>query len=145
MSKRSRAFFLVQNTENTGILSDKVPARSLPSWNLLVMMKPHSLELHSVKNRFRGGRFDNAGQRSRRLCPKAFANERIRIVHITGIPPINDTFSGLGETFRRRQAIGFLTLINGSQRRQQIPEISTRPARQTRKYGHLPLKPAAFW
>ena len=32
----------------------KVPAHSLPFWNLLVMMKPHSLELHSVKNRFRG-------------------------------------------------------------------------------------------
>ena len=49
------------------ILAEKVPAHSLPFWNLLVMMKPHSLELHSVKNRFRGGRFDNAGQRSLRM------------------------------------------------------------------------------
>ncbi len=78
------------------------------------MMKPQSLELHSVKNRFGRRRFNNAGQGCRRLCPKAFANERIRIVRITGSPPINDNFSGLGKTFSRRQAIGFLILINGS-------------------------------
>ena len=46
--------------------------------------------------------------------PESFANKRIRIVHITAIPPIKDNFSSLGETFSRRQAIGFLTLINGS-------------------------------
>ena len=44
-------------------------------------MEPQSLELHSVKNGFGRRRFDNAGRRSLRLYQKAFANERIRIVH----------------------------------------------------------------
>ncbi len=34
---------------------------------------------------------------------------------------------GFSETFSRRQATGFLILIYGSQRQQQIPEIPTRP------------------
>ena len=43
MSKR------FQGCQNTGILSKKVPAHSLPFGNLLVMMKPESLELHPSK------------------------------------------------------------------------------------------------
>jgi hypothetical protein len=70
--------------QNTGIPPDKVPAHLLPFGNLLVMMKPQSLELQSIKNRFGGRRFDNAGQGCRRLCPKAFANERIRGKQGTG-------------------------------------------------------------
>src|SRR5271166_4310943 len=103
MSRRSQGFFWRQNTGN---LSEKAPAHLLPFGNLLVM-KPQSLELHSVKNGFGRRRFDNAGQGCRSLCPKPFADERIRIVHITGGPPINDNFSGFSETFSRRQAIGF--------------------------------------
>ena len=112
MSKRSQSVF--SGAKTTGILSEKMPVHSLPFWNLLVMMKPKSLELHSVKNGFGRRRFDNAGQGCRCLCPKPFADERIRIVRITGGPPINDNFSGFSETFSRRQAIGFLALINGS-------------------------------
>ena len=77
MSQRSQGFFWCQNT---GSLSEKAPAHLLPFGNLLVI-KPQSLELHSVKNGFGRRRFDNAGRGSLRLCPKAFANERIRIVH----------------------------------------------------------------
>src|SRR5580692_1822688 len=91
------------------------------------MMKPQSLELHSIKNRLRQKRFYDPRQGCCRLCSKAFANERIRIVRISGTPPINDNFFGLGETFSRRQAIGFLILINGSERRQKVPQISARP------------------
>src|ERR1700730_9735049 len=83
------------------------------------MMKPQSSELHSVKNRFGQKRFYDPGEGCRRFCPKAFANERIRIVRISGGPPINDYFSGLRQTFSRRQSIGFLALIHGSQRRQK--------------------------
>jgi hypothetical protein len=41
-------FFWLQNAD---ILSDKAPAYLLPFWNLLVAMKPQSLELHSIENR----------------------------------------------------------------------------------------------
>jgi hypothetical protein len=78
------------------------------------MMKPQSLQLHSVKDGFGRRRFGDAGQGCGRLGEKLFGYQRIRISYITRIPPINDNFSGLGETFRRRQATGFLTLINGS-------------------------------
>src|SRR5271165_2935304 len=77
MSQRSQGFFWCQNTGN---LSEKAPAHLLPFGNLPVI-KPQSLELHSVKNGFGRRRFDNAGRRSLRLYQKAFANERIRIVH----------------------------------------------------------------
>jgi len=91
------------------------------------MMKAQSLQLHSVKDSFGRRRFGDAGQGCTRLGEKLFAYKRVRIAYITGIPPIDDKFSSLREPFSRRQAIGFLTLINGSQRWEQIPEIATRP------------------
>jgi len=74
MSQRSQGFFWCQNTGN---LSEKAPAHLLPLENLL-LMKPQSLELHSVKNGFGRRRFDNAGRKSLCLCPKAFANKSER-------------------------------------------------------------------
>jgi hypothetical protein len=107
------------------------------------MMKPQSLQLHSVKDGFGRRRFGDAGQGCARLGEKLFAYQRVRIASITGIPPIKDNFSGLGETFSGRQAVGFLTLINGSQRREQIPKITTR-ARRTKENSDQWPKPAYF-
>jgi hypothetical protein len=44
-------------TPTTSIVTDNVPARLLPFGDLLVMMKPQSLELHSIENRFGQSRF----------------------------------------------------------------------------------------
>jgi hypothetical protein len=43
------------------------------------------------------------------LCRTAASGDRI--AYITGISPINNNFSSLGETFSGRQAVALLTLI----------------------------------
>jgi hypothetical protein len=67
-------------------------AQLLPLGNLLVMMKPQSLQLHSVKDGFGRRCFNDARQGCGRLGEKLLADQRIRISYITGIPPINDNF-----------------------------------------------------
>jgi hypothetical protein len=91
----------------------------MPLWGVLDAQS----EVKPVDPRFTRFRLQRCG----RLCPKAFSNGRIHIVRIGGTPPFRDDFFGLGETFSRRQAIGFLVLITGSQRRQMIPQVSARP------------------
>ena len=81
---------ILRNLTFVFLLAEKAAAYLLPFGNLLVTMKAQSLELHSVKNRLGGRRFNNAGKGGRRFCPKPLANERIRIVRIAGSPPIND-------------------------------------------------------
>jgi hypothetical protein len=56
-AKRSSSGDAPFPTPTTSILPDDVPARLLPFGDLLVMMKPQSLELHSIENRFGQRRF----------------------------------------------------------------------------------------
>jgi hypothetical protein len=59
-------------------------------------MKPDSLELNSLKDRFGQRCLDNAGQRSTCLGQKLLADQRIRIPDVSRCPLINDNVFGLG-------------------------------------------------
>jgi hypothetical protein len=78
LSCNEEAFPGVFLVPNTGILSEKVPAHSLPFWDLLVMMKPQSLELHPSKNRFGGRALSPTGQ-STNLDKRADSCERLDV------------------------------------------------------------------
>ena len=92
------------------------------------MMKPQPLELHSAKDRF--------GRRSFHYSlaemPLPLSETDLKGAHsysfITGSPPINDDLW----TFGRRQASGFLVLINGSEQGQKILVAYTLPAENRR-------------